>query len=62
MILHKCPRRLASARAGCLLDGGGFDGYQTLISEGHKYEFIFLNVELGMRKVKLLCPPLADKF
>ena len=27
MILHKYPRRLASARAGCLLDGGGFDGY-----------------------------------
>lgn len=27
MILHKCPCRLASARAGCLLDGGGFDGY-----------------------------------
>lgn len=27
MILHKSPRRLASARAVCLLDGGGFDGY-----------------------------------
>ena len=30
MILNKCPRRLASARAGCLLDGGGFDGYDYI--------------------------------
>ena len=31
-------------------------------AEEDKLEFIFLNVELGMWKVKLLCPPLADEF